>query len=88
SFSTTASPSCNRKMLAMIRIDLSPAELICALRFKATKVADMNPATPAITHLKISTGTTERHCQRDKQVNEMSKDEDEQGIAVETEELN
>nr|VDC73306.1 unnamed protein product [Brassica rapa] len=55
-------------MLAMIRIDLSPAELICALRFRATKVADMNPATPAITHLKISTGTTERHCQRDKQV--------------------
>lgn len=48
-------------MLTTIKNHLSPAELICALRFNATNVADMNPAKPAITHLKISNGTTERH---------------------------
>ncbi|ANM69022.1 hypothetical protein AT5G27493 [Arabidopsis thaliana] len=52
-------------MLTTIKNHLSPAELICALRFNATNVADMNPAKPAITHLKISNGTTERHCRND-----------------------
>lgn len=62
SFNTTDRASCKRKMLATMRNHLSPADLIWARRLRATKVADMNPATPAITHLKISKGTTERHC--------------------------
>lgn len=33
-----------------------------ARRLVATKVADINPAKPATTHLNISKGTTERHC--------------------------
>jgi hypothetical protein len=31
-----------------------------ARRLTATKVADINPATPAITHLNISIGTIDR----------------------------
>lgn len=61
-FSTTARASCNRKMAATMKNHLSPADLMWARRLSATNVADMNPATPATTHLKISNGTTERHC--------------------------
>lgn len=49
-------------MPATIKTHLSPAEVMWALRLSATKVADMNPATAAIIHLKISKGTTDRHC--------------------------
>nr|ACU23467.1 unknown [Glycine max] len=48
-------------MPATIKNHLSPADLICARRFSATNVADMNPAAPATTHLNISSGTTDIH---------------------------
>lgn len=57
----TARPNCNKKIPATIRNHLSPADLMCVRRFRATKHADMNPATPAITHRNISIGTTDRH---------------------------
>lgn len=60
-------------MPATIKNHLSPADSICARRLIATNVADMNPATPAITHLKISIGTTDKHCTKTKILN--SKDE-------------
>jgi hypothetical protein len=49
-------------MPATMKNHLSPADLMWARRLRATNVADINPATPATTHLKISNGTTERHC--------------------------
>lgn len=66
SFSTTARANCNRKIPATIKNHLSPAETMCARRLTATKVADITPATPATTHLKISMGTIERHCNQNR----------------------
>ncbi|XP_020594249.1 uncharacterized protein LOC110034314, partial [Phalaenopsis equestris] len=48
-------------MPTTIRNHLSPAELMWLRRFRATKHPDISPATPTITHLNVSTGTTDRH---------------------------
>jgi len=53
-------------MPATMKNHLSPADMICARRLSATNVADMNPATPAITHLNISNGTMDKHCTKQK----------------------
>lgn len=73
SFSTTARASCNRKIPATIKNHLSPADWMWFRRLRATKVADMNPATPVTTHLKISNGIMERHCNKN-QIRELSVD--------------
>jgi len=67
-FNATARANCNTKMLATIKTHLSPADIICARRFSATKVADMNPATPATIHLNISNGTTDIHCTKQRKM--------------------
>ena len=62
SLRTMERANCNKKIPATIKNHLSPADTMWFLRFCATNNADMIPATPVITHLNISTGTTDRHC--------------------------